>query len=131
MTLRFKYIVGLAAVAAGLASCVKEDFENAANGSYDGIQFNISTVDTKTVYGTQASDKSWPLYWVAGDPVRIYCAEAEDAKQADYTVTPTGTNSKTGSMALAHARKRTSAMKCSTTPLFSRSLPSRSFCKPV
>ena len=101
MTLRFKYIVGLAAVAAGLVSCVKEDFENAANGSYDGIQFNISTVDTKTVYGTQDSDNSWPLYWVAGDPIRIYCAEAEDAKQADYTVTPTGTNSKTGSMALA------------------------------
>lgn len=100
MTLRFKYIVGLAAVAAGLVSCVKEDFENAANGSYDGIQFNISTVDTKTVYGAQ-SDKSWPLYWVAGDPIRIYCAEAEDAKQADYTVTPTGTNPKTGSMALA------------------------------
>lgn len=102
MTLRFKYIVGLAAVAAGLVSCVKEDFENAANGSYDGIQFNISTVDTKTVYGAQDSgDNSWPLYWVAGDPIRIYCAEAEDAKQADYTVTPTGTNSKTGSMALA------------------------------
>lgn len=102
MTLRFKYIVGLAAVAAGLVSCVKEDFENAANGSYDGIQFNISTVDTKTVYGAQDSgDKSWPLYWVTGDPIRIYCAEAEDAKQADYTVTPTGTNSKTGSMALA------------------------------
>ena len=38
MTLRFKYIVGLAAVAAGLASCEKEDFENAVNGSYDGIQ---------------------------------------------------------------------------------------------
>lgn len=101
MTLRFKYIVGLAAVAAGLVSCVKEDFENAANGSYDGIQFNISTVDTKTVYGTQASDKSWPLYWVAGDPIRIYCAEAEDAKQADYTVTPSSANSNTGSMALA------------------------------
>lgn len=101
MTLRFKYIVGLAAVAAGLASCVKEDFENAVNGSYDGIQFNISTVDTKTAYGAQASDKSWPLYWVAGDPIRIYCAEAEDAKQADYTVTPSGANSNTGSMALA------------------------------
>ncbi|MBO5420159.1 MAG: fimbrillin family protein [Bacteroidales bacterium] len=101
MTLRFKYIVGLAAVAAGLVSCVKEDFENAANGSYDGIQFNISTVDTKTVYGAQASDNSWPLYWVAGDPIRIYCAEAEDAKQADYTVTPSSTNSNTGSMALA------------------------------
>ena len=100
MTLRFKYIVGLAAVAAGLASCVKEDFENAVNGSYDGIQFNISTVDTKTAYGAQ-TDGKWPLYWVAGDPIRIYCAEAEDAKQADYTVTPTGTNSKTGSMALA------------------------------
>lgn len=100
MTLRFKYIVGLAAVAAGLVSCVKEDFENAANGSYDGIQFNISTVDTKTVYGAQ-SDKSWPLYWVAGDPIRIYCAEAEDAKQADYTVTPSSANSNTGSMALA------------------------------
>lgn len=102
MTLRFKYIVGLAAVAAGLVSCVKEDFENAANGSYDGIQFNISTVDTKTVYGAQDSgDKSWPLYWVAGDPIRIYCDEAEDAKQADYTVTPTGKDPKTGSMALA------------------------------
>ena len=101
MTLRFKYIVGLAAVAAGLVSCVKEDFENAANGSYDGIQFNISTVDTKTVYGAQASDNSWPLYWVAGDPIRIYCAEAEDAKQADYTVTPSSANSNTGSMALA------------------------------
>lgn len=102
MTLRFKYIVGLAAVAAGLVSCVKEDFENAANGSYDGIQFNISTVDTKTVYGAQDSgDKSWPLYWVAGDPIRIYCAEAEDAKQADYTVTPTGKDPKNGSMALA------------------------------
>lgn len=102
MTLRFKYIVGLAAVAAGLVSCVKEDFENAANGSYDGIQFNINTVDTKTVYGAQDSDdKSWPLYWVAGDPIRIYCAEAEDAKQADYTVTPSSANSKTGSMALA------------------------------
>ena len=101
MTLRFKYIVGLAAVAAGLASCVKEDFENAVNGSYDGIQFNISTVDTKTAYGAQASDKSWPLYWVKGDPIRIYCAEAEDAKQADYTVTPSEANSNTGSMALA------------------------------
>ena len=100
MTLRFKYIVGLAAVAAGLASCVKEDFENAVNGSYDGIQFNISTVDTKTAYGAQ-TDGKWPLYWVAGDPIRIYCAEAEDAKQADYTVTPSGANSKTGSMALA------------------------------
>ena len=101
MPLRFKYIVGLAAVAAGLVSCVKEDFENAVNGSYDGIQFNISTVDTKTVYGTQASDKSWPLYWVAGDPIRIYCAEAEDAKQADYTVTPPSEESNTGSIALA------------------------------
>lgn len=100
MTLRFKYIVGLAVVAAGLVSCVKEDLENAANGSYDGIQFNISTVDTKTVYGDQASDGSWPLYWVANDPIKIYCAEAEDAKEADYTVTP-GTNPNTGSIALA------------------------------
>ncbi|MBS7290335.1 MAG: hypothetical protein KIG56_07140, partial [Bacteroidales bacterium] len=101
MPLRFKYIVGLAAVAAGLVSCVKENFENAANGSYDGIQFNISTVDTKTVYGDQASDGSWPLYWVANDPIKIYCAEAEDAKEADYTVTPSSANSNTGSIALA------------------------------
>ncbi len=105
MTLRFKYIVGLAAVAAGLVSCVKENFENAANGSYDGIQFNISTVDTKTVYGDpQVSDDnktSWPLYWVAGDPITIYCAEAEDAKQADYIVKPSDVNPNTGSIALA------------------------------
>lgn len=70
----------------------------------DAIRFVATTSDgeSRTSYG-ELSDGKWPVYWVAGDNVRVTCPQAKDTKSADFTVgtitevqtkyTLTGTNS--------------------------------------
>lgn len=95
------FALGLAAFI-GFTSCIDEDYTGTegTQGS-NGIQFNATTTETKTVYGSQQTDKSWPVYWEANDKIRIYCEEAETGKQADYVVIPTSANSATGTITLA------------------------------
>ena len=95
------FALGLAAFI-GFTSCIDEDYTGTegTQGS-KGIQFNATTTETKTVYGSQQTDKSWPVYWEANDKIRIYCEEAETGKQADYVVTPTSANPATGTITLA------------------------------
>ncbi|MCF0175405.1 MAG: fimbrillin family protein [Bacteroidales bacterium] len=74
-------------------SCTREIDSEKSNGrhSREGvINFSLGTPDTKTAYGEQAGDKSWPVKWVAGDAIRIFCNEADDSgpKDAVYSVNP-------------------------------------------
>lgn len=95
------FALGLAAFI-GFTSCIDEDYTGTegTQGS-KGIQFNATTTETKTVYGSQQTDKSWPVYWEANDKIRIYCEEAETGNQADYVVIPTSANPATGTITLA------------------------------
>lgn len=70
------------------ASCNKNE-TGLDNGKRSGkkVSFTISEADTKTVY--DPNDKL-QINWIDGDKVRIFCNEAEDAKQADYTVVNIG-----------------------------------------
>lgn len=54
---------------------------------------------TRTVYGgyENIADGKEPVYWVAGDAVRVYCPEASN-KTADYNVDVTGNNTITTSL---------------------------------
>lgn len=74
-----------------LYSC--SDDELASTGEYagKGIQFGLGAT-SRTVYGTSDNDKA-PIYWEDLDQITIHCAQAEDAKSADYTVTPSDTPS--------------------------------------
>lgn len=70
----------------------------------DAIRFVATTSDSesRTSYGELEGTK-WPVYWEAGDVVRVACPQAKDTKWADFTVeaieanqteyTLTGTNS--------------------------------------
>lgn len=83
-----------------LSGCAEDDNLNSfAPHKGKVISFGLSAKQTRTVYGDVNSDGDWPLYWVKGDPITIYCAEAENAKSANYTVTPTTeTSSNTGTI---------------------------------
>ena len=48
----------------------------ASDTSYTPVCFGVNTSQTRTVYGDQASDKSWPIYWTTGDAVKIFCYNA-------------------------------------------------------
>ncbi|MCQ2116036.1 MAG: fimbrillin family protein [Bacteroidales bacterium] len=66
-----------------LASCQEKWApENAGTGN--NIRFCATKTATKTVYD---DENDLQINWVAGDQVKIYCAEAEDVKEATYKVT--------------------------------------------
>lgn len=66
-----------------LASCQEKWApENAGTGN--NIRFCATKTATKTVYD---DENDLQINWVAGDQVKIYCAEAEDVKVATYKVT--------------------------------------------
>lgn len=48
-----------------------------------GADINFSLAQTRTAYD---ADDQYQINWVNGDQVRIYCDEAEDVKNAIYTV---------------------------------------------
>ena len=71
-------------MAGTFVSC-KEDELDPDKGQHSGkeISFSISETKTKTAYDP---DDNLQINWSTGDAVRIFCDEAEDVKQADYTV---------------------------------------------
>ncbi len=79
-----------------LNSCTDElKPENNRKGA--SIGFELSSIDTRTVYGNQNSDNSIPIWWVDGDEINIFCEQAESNQKAQYTVQSKegGTNSAT------------------------------------
>lgn len=47
------------------------------------MNFALSNATTRTEYD---DENEYQINWSNGDKIRIYCNEAEDVKQADYTV---------------------------------------------
>lgn len=73
-----------ALTAGGFVSCNEEEIDpNKGEHSGKKVSFSISEADTRTVYDP---DEPLQINWVENDKVRIFCDEAEDVKQADYTV---------------------------------------------
>lgn len=71
-------------MAGSFVSCNENELDP-DNGQHSGkkISFSISEDKTRTAY----DDKdNLQINWTEGDKVRIFCDEAEDVKQADYTV---------------------------------------------
>lgn len=77
-------------MAGAFVSC-KENELDPDKGQHSGkeISFSISETKTKTAYDP---DDNLQINWSEGDAVRIFCDEAEDVKQADYTVTQISKN---------------------------------------
>jgi len=71
-------------MAGAFVSCNENELDP-DKGQHSGkkVSFSISEADTKTAYDP---DDNLQINWVEGDKVRIFCDEAEDVKQADYTV---------------------------------------------
>ncbi len=71
-------------MAGAFVSC-NENEPDPDKGQHSGkkISFSISEDKTRTVYDP---GDNLQINWVKGDQVRIFCDEAEDVKQADYTV---------------------------------------------
>ncbi len=84
-----------------LSGCAEDDNLNSfAPHKGKVISFGLSAKHTRTVYGNVNGDGNWPLYWENNDPITIYCAEAENAKSANYIVTPTNVTSNTGTITI-------------------------------
>lgn len=93
MKMRTIHFFAAALVVGCATSCVEENLEKDLDINNDpkAIRFGVTSqnVQTKTVYGTpDDSEVDWPLYWVSGDQIHIFCPDAEDLKFAGYTVTP-------------------------------------------
>lgn len=78
-----KAIIIIAAATLLLNGC-QEKWMPAGAGSGNNIWFSASRSATKTVYN---SEDDLQIDWVTGDRIKIYCAEAEDVKEATYSVT--------------------------------------------
>lgn len=78
-------------VAGTFISCNENELDP-DNGQHSGkkISFSISDDKTRTSYDDA---NNLQINWTEGDQVRIYCDEAEDVKQADYTVAQIDKNS--------------------------------------
>ena len=81
----FKITFLVTILMAGTFVSCKEDELDPDKGQHSGkkISFSISDAKTKTAYDP---DDNLQINWSEGDAVRIFCDEAEDVKQADYTV---------------------------------------------
>ncbi|MBQ8581989.1 MAG: hypothetical protein IJ478_07910 [Alistipes sp.] len=79
----------MATVALVLSSCTKD--ETGEENPIGGNEINFGMVDTRTIYGTQQDDKSWPVYWSAGDQIKIYCAQTPQGS-AVYATDGDGTS---------------------------------------
>lgn len=71
-------------MAGAFVSCNENELDP-AKGQLSGkkVSFAIAEDKTRTAYDP---DNSLQINWTKGDMVRIFCDEAEDVKQADYTV---------------------------------------------
>ena len=77
--------------------------ENPATPAQTGaeITFGSSLTDleaqTRTIYGDEPVDGAYPVYWVKGDEISIYCPEASNGTLVNYWVTPNTSDSTTSS----------------------------------
>lgn len=91
-----KILYSLAAVATLMmaTSCQEEEFAGVENPvkSGDEISFGSSLpegIETRTIYGTpDAATRTFPVYWVDGDEIAIYCPQASmpPTKLARYRI---------------------------------------------
>ena len=93
----------LAAAMVAMSSCQDEMVENPATPAQTGaeITFGSSLTDleaqTRTIYGDEPVDGAYPVYWVKGDEISIYCPEASNGTLVNYWVTPNTSDSTTSS----------------------------------
>ena len=74
------------AIAGAFSGCSSDDLDNGhGNKPASGatVNFALSNATTRTEYD---DENEYQINWSNGDKIRIYCNEAEDVKQADYTV---------------------------------------------
>lgn len=69
-----------------LNACDDNEFERGRVAEGDVISFvaNLETnnVKTRTVYGEQnTTTKAWPIYWMDGDKVDVYCPQAQNGAE--------------------------------------------------
>lgn len=81
-----------------LTGCSDDEGGTARPAAGTPISFSLTSSGTRTIY-----DDTDPLQinWVNGDQIKIFCAEAENAKSALYNVTPASTTAKDGTIAAA------------------------------
>lgn len=92
----------------GLLSCTDDDIAQTNNHKQgDVINFGVvnhatnSSEGTRTLYGDRSTDNTYyPVYWVSGDAISIYCPEASNSgtKTCSYDVTPTAETSSEGTL---------------------------------
>lgn len=96
-----KYFSALCAglvVAGALSGCSDDDFGNGQNGSASAgekVNFTLGGPSSRTVYD---DEDEYQINWTDGDKVRIYCDDAEDVKQADYSVQKSETEESEGKL---------------------------------
>ena len=84
-------------VGAMLTGCSDDEGGTARPAAGTPISFSLTSSGTRTIYdGTDPNQ----INWVEGDQIKIFCAEAENAKSALYNVTPAST-AKDGTIAAA------------------------------
>lgn len=85
----FSFLCAALVLAGILVSCSDEDHENGKKGvAGRTINFSVSGKSSRTVYDDA---DPYQINWVNGDQIKIFCAEAENAKSALYNVTPAST----------------------------------------
>lgn len=85
-------------IAGVLSGCSDDEFDGQDGNkpsSGEKINFTLSDASTRTIYD---DEDEYQINWADNDQVRIYCEEAEDVKQADYTVLKDETNEEQGTL---------------------------------
>ena len=85
-----------AAALVAVSGCQDETVENPVTPAQTGdeITFGSSLLDvqTRTIYGDEAVNGAYPVYWENGDQIAIYCPQAAQGNLVTYKVTPDETN---------------------------------------
>lgn len=92
-----KLVYSLFAVAlATMSGCQDETVENPVIPAQTGdeITFGSSLVNvqTRTIYGDEAVNDAYPVYWENGDQISIYCPQAAQGNLVTYKITPDETD---------------------------------------
>lgn len=86
----YNYIL-LSALAFASASCINEELnpDQPTAETGDEVKFGLSLGDpnTKTVYGDETANHTFPIYWIDGDKVQVFSPQClEGRRSAEYKV---------------------------------------------